>query len=173
MAIDSTLLTGRAKSGDAEAFGELYEQYAGDMYRYALYVLGSRCAAQDAVQETALAAFRSVRSLRDPASFRPWLFRILANHCKRQLRGKYAPQAESLDELFAEPASADAPLGCALELRQAIAALPQAERDVVFLSVLEGYDSSEIGRILDLRPGTVRSKLSRALAKLRKENFLS
>ena len=173
MAIDIPLLTAQAKAGDTEAFGALYEYHAGDMYRYALYVLGSQCAAQDAVQEAALAAFRSIHSLRDPTSFRPWLFRILANRCKRQLRSKYAPPEESLDEQFAEPASSDAPLGCALELRQAIAALPQAERDVVFLSVLEGYDSGEIGRILGLRPGTVRSKLSRALAKLRKENFLS
>ena len=169
MAMDITRLTARARAGDAEAFGELYDQHAAGMYRYALYILGSQCAAQDAVQEAALSAFRSVRSLRDPESFRAWLFRILANQCKRQLRGNYTAQTVSLEDQFAELAADDAPLGLALELRQSLAALPGAERDVLLLSILEGYNSNEIGRILGLPPGTVRSKRSRALARLRKE----
>jgi RNA polymerase sigma-70 factor (ECF subfamily) len=162
----------QAKAGDAEAFGLLYESHARDMYRYALYALGSESMAQDAVQDAAMAALRSIGSLRNPDSFRPWLFRILANKCKRALRAKYQG-VESLEEQFYEAAAEDAPLGRALELRQAIAALPAAEREIVLLSVLEGYDSQEIARTMGIPAGTVRSKLSRALAKLRKEISLS
>ena len=170
MAIDIIHLTEQAKAGDRDAFGQLYGVYARDMYRYALYVLGSESLAQDAVQDTALSAYRDIRSLRDPARLKSWLFRILANRCKRLLRGKYAAAGvESLEEQFHEAAALDAPLGVALELRQALAALPQAERDILCLSVLEGYDSREIGQTLGIPAGTVRSKQARALAKLRKE----
>ena len=168
MAIDIMHLTTQARAGDAEAFGMLYESHARDMYRYALYALGSESLAQDAVQDAALLALRAVHSLRDPASFRSWIFRILANRCKRMLRAKYT-DAVSLDEQFQEIAADDGPLERALELRQAMAALPGAERDIVMLSVIEGYDSNEISRTLGIPAGTVRSKLSRALAKLRKE----
>ena len=174
MAIDIIHLTVLAKAGDTLAFGLLYEAHARDMYRYALYALGSESLAQDAVQDAALAALRSIRGLRDPERFRPWLFRILANRCKRMLRGKYAAAgAESLEEQFHDIAVRDEPLGRALELRQAMAALPAAEREILLLSVLDGYDSREIGQALGLPAGTVRSKRARALAKLRKENLMS
>ena len=174
MAIDIMYLTAQAKAGDADAFGMLYESHARDMYRYALYALGSESLAQDAVQDAALAALRAVHSLRDPASFRPWIFRILANRCKRLLRSKYAArETVPLEEQFQEIAEDDGPLERALELRQAMASLPQTERDIILLSVLDGYDSQEIGHTLGLPPGTVRSKLSRALTKLRKEFLLS
>ncbi|MCL2105988.1 MAG: sigma-70 family RNA polymerase sigma factor [Oscillospiraceae bacterium] len=169
MAIDIMHLTARARAGDADAFGRLYEEHARDMYRYALYALGSEGAAMDAVQDAALAAFRGIASLREAELFRPWIFRILANRCKRMLRGKYTARVESLEEQFRETAALDLPLGRALELRQAIARLSAAEREIVLLSVLDGYDSNEIGRTMGIPPGTVRSKLSRALAKLRKE----
>jgi len=171
MAIDIKHLTEQAKAGDADAFGVLYEAHARDMYRYALYALGSETLAQDAVQQAALSAWRSIRALRDPERFRPWLFRILCNACKRQLRGKYAP-VDSLEDRFHDLPAEDAPLGLALELRQALAALPGDEREIILLSVLGGYESREIGLALGLPAGTVRSKLSRALAKLRKEYLL-
>jgi len=175
MAIDILHLTMQAKGGDAEAFGMLYQTHAQDMYRYALYALGNESLAQDAVQEAAMAALKGIGSLRNADSFKPWLFRILANKCKRMLRGKYnaVQAAQSLDERFGELAADDPPLGRALELRQAMAALPQAEREIVLLSVLEGYDSQEISRTLGIPAGTVRSKLSRALAKMRKEISMS
>ena len=170
MAIDITHLTTQAIAGDSGAFGQLYERYARDMHRYALYALGSESLAQDAVQQAALQAWRSIHALRDPERFKPWLMRILCNTCKRQLRGKYADrETDSLEDRFHDLPSEDAPLGRALELRQALAALPEGEREIVLLSVLGGYDSREIGLALGMPAGTVRSKLSRALSKLRKE----
>jgi len=170
MAYDITILIRQAKAGDAEAFGALYESMARDLYRFALYSLGSEAAAQDAVQEAVLSAFRNIAALRSDDAFRPWMFRILRNACRRSLRQTYALRAtESLEERFVEVAASDPPLGRAMELRQAIAALPDNAREVVLMHVLEGYDSREIGRMLGCPPGTVRARLSRAMGKLRKE----
>ena len=170
MAYDITILVRQAKAGDAEAFGALYESLARDLYRFALYSLGSEPLAQDAVQEAVLAAFRSIRALRSDDAFRPWLFRILRNACRKSLRQSYGARGtQSLEERFADAATEDPPLGRALEVRQAIANLPDGAREIVIMHVLEGYDSREIGRMLGCPPGTVRSRLSRAMEKLRKE----
>jgi len=169
MAYDITILIRHAKAGDTEAFGALYESMARDLYRFALYSLGSEPAAQDAVQEAVLAAFRNIAALRSDDAFRPWMFRILRNACRKSLRQGCAARAESLEERFVEAAAKDPPLGRALEVRQAIAALPDGTREIVIMHVLEGYDSREIGRILGCPPGTVRARLSRAMAILRKE----
>ena len=77
----------RAAAGDAAAFGVLYEQVYTDLYRYALYALGSREEAEDAVQETALEAFRGLHGLRQPDAFRGWMFTILSARCNRHIRG--------------------------------------------------------------------------------------
>jgi len=170
MAYDITILIRQAKAGDAEAFGTLYETLARDLYRFALYSLGSEARAQDAVQEAALSAFRGIAALRSDDAFRPWMLRILRNACRRSLRQSYLTRAtESLEERFTDIAASDPPLGRALEVRQAISGLPDGAREVVIMHVLEGYDSREIGRMLGCAPGTVRSRLSRAMEKLRKE----
>ena len=62
-----------AAGGDADAFGELYAQLYTDLFRYALYALGSREEAEDAVQETALEAFRGLHGLKNPDAFRGWI----------------------------------------------------------------------------------------------------
>jgi len=170
MAYDITILIRQAKAGSAAAFGTLYETMARDLYRFALYSLGSESAAQDAVQEAVLSAFRNIATLRNDDAFRPWMFRILRNACRKSLRQSYGTRGmESLEERLVEVAAKDPPLGRALEVRQAIAALPEGTREIVFMHVLEGYDSREIGRMLGCPPGTVRARLSRAMATLRKE----
>ncbi|MDR1464842.1 MAG: RNA polymerase sigma factor [Oscillospiraceae bacterium] len=163
-------LVQQAQAGSTEAFGTLYDSLARELYRYALYFLGAPGPAEDAVQEAALSAFRSVRALRDPARLRPWFFRILANQCKRQLRqSACGGETTSLEELFGELPAADAPLGRALEVRQALAILPAGERDAVLLHVLGGFTGREIAQALGCPAGTARARLSRAMAKLRKE----
>ena len=168
MARDISILIRQARAGDTEAFGTLYETMARDLYRFALYSLGSDALARDAVQEAVLAAFRNIASLRNDDAFRPWMFRILRNACRRLLRQSYGAEV-SLEEQFSDIAAGDPPLGRALEVRQAIASLPDGAREIVLMYVLEGYDSREIGRMLGCPPGTVRARLSRAMATLRKE----
>ena len=157
-----------AAAGDAAAFGVLYEQVYMDLYRYALYALGSREEAEDAVQETALEAFRGLPGLRRPDAFRGWMFTILSARCNRHIRGLIHRREETdLDSCplscpdFAEERDA------ALRLRAAIAALKPEDRQLVLLSVVGGYSGKEIAALLGRPEGTLRSRLHRTLKKLR------
>lgn len=163
-----TTLAKNAARGDSAAFGELYSQFSPEMYRYALYHLGSREAALDAVQETALEAFRSIGKLRNEAAVKSWFFGILCNVCKHSLREKYKAEfipLELCEDLRAEDSDTEA----ALDLAKLIAELDEQSREIVLLSVVAGYTSKEIAAILGTAPGTVRSRLSRTLSSLRKQ----
>ena len=79
MAKPENRLVEQAKAGSADAFGQLYAQYAQDLYRFAYYYLGSREEAEDAVQDAVCAAFQGIGALRSVSSFKAWLFSILSN----------------------------------------------------------------------------------------------
>jgi RNA polymerase sigma factor (sigma-70 family) len=166
----ANLLVRRACSGEPEAFGELYELYAKDLYRYACYVLGSRQFAQDAVQDAVCAAFMQIASLRNPEAFKAWLFKILSNTCTKYITEKSrqrntVPFDDDMEETLEAPSTLDS----SFEMQEVFACLAYDERQIVLLAVLEGYTSSEISTILGCPAGTVRSKLSRALKKMRTE----
>lgn len=162
------LLAAKARSGDARAFGELYQEVYVEMYRFALYTLGSREAAEDAVQETALQAFRGIGALKRPEAFRGWIFTILNARCSRGIaqlvRQRGQAPLEDL-ELPQEDFAADADLS--LRLRELLAGLEELDRRLVLLSVIGGFSGKEIARILHRPEGTLRSRLHRALKKLR------
>ena len=163
-------LAKRAREGDARAFGELYSQFSGEMYRYALYSLGSVEAAQDAVQDAALEAWKSINRLRNEEAAKTWFFKILSHCCKHILREKYAADVSSLDfceEISASDSGDSVLLG--LDLLRLINALAPEDKDIVLLSAVCGCNSKEIAKITSLNAATVRSKLSRSLKKLRSE----
>lgn len=169
MAKPDIRLVERAKAGDADAFGQLYAQSAQDLYRFAYYYLGSREEAEDAVQDAVCAAFQGVGSLRSPAAFHAWMFSILANTCKHHIAAvkerRLTTPLEEARNLGESECSEE--LALAMEVREAIYALGDEERSILLLSVVGGYKSHEIAKALSCPPGTVRSKLSRSLAKLR------
>lgn len=166
---NSLAFVGRAKSGDTEAFGQLYSMVWKELYRAALYALGNREDAEDAVQETAVEAYRSIRSLRDESAFRSWIFTILMRSCRRRFRSLATARRgitlEELDEVGLA-ASTDNP-DQRLELRKALLGLRPDERLVVILSVIGNYSSSELAHVLKRPSSTVRSQLHRGLGKLR------
>lgn len=161
-----------AKNGNAEAFGELYELYYKEMYCYACYVTGSETLAQDAVSDAVLSAFSQIKSLKKAQAFKGWLFRILCAACKRYYTDSQKQNSMvSLDDEnggHTEPAAAGS-LELSFEMQSALNTLSVQEREIVLLSVLGGYKSHEIAEILDCPSSTVRSKLKRALKKLRTE----
>ena len=151
-----------ASSGDADAFASLYEMYAQDAYRYALYLTGQPQDAEDAVQNAAMKAFRGIRALKKPDSFKSWFMRIVHSACMDALRQR---RTESIDAL---PETAETPeLGLRSDLAQALAALDDQSRSIVLLQAVAGYRSREIAQMLGLNANTVRSKYARALEKLR------
>lgn len=167
----ANLLVRRACGGDAEAFGDLYELYSKDLYHYACYVLGSQQMAQDAVQDAVCAAFTQITSLRNEDAFKAWLFKILSNICNKYIAEKTRQRSAVPfdDEIEATLEAPPSTLNTAFELEETFSCLADDERKIVLLSVMQGYNSSEISSILDCPAGTVRSKLSRALKRMRVE----
>ena len=158
-----TDLAEKARRGDADAYAELYAGVYRDMYRFAFYVLGHKEDAEDAVADTAVEAFREIRSLRNAEAFRAWIFRILSNICRRTLKS-YVVKTVQLDEELPDPQTDFTENAL---IRTAFSELTEEERVILSLHVFGGYTSREIGEALHLKDATVRSKVSRALARMK------
>ena len=171
MATEAESLAARAREGDAQAFGDLYALFWRDLYRFAYYYLGNEEDAEDAVQETAVEAYKGIGRLKEPAAFKGWIFSILTVCCKRRvstlIRRREQVQLEDRPDLSGDVDEGER-MNMALETREAMARLTPDERAVVLLSLTGGYKSHEIAQLLHMSSGGIRSKLSRALAKLRK-----
>lgn len=170
MDTDRSELTRRAISGDAAAFGELYEEMSGELYRYALYVLGSCEQAEDAVQDAVCAAFAGISGLKNESSFKPWVFKILSNVCKKHISELCRTRNSSSiddDESVVPPLSTDFDVHLSTELSSALGCLSLEEKNIVLLSAVAGFTSVEISESTGIPGATVRSKLARALKKLR------
>ncbi len=159
-----------AKNGDTEAFGELYEIYYKEMYRYALCVTGSRELAQDAISDTVYSAFRQIGSLKKTEAFKGWLFRILCAACKRN----YTENRQKTALVYLDDGENDETepgetydFDISIDLRNALNSLSDEEREIVTLSAIGNYRSHEIAKITGYPASTVRSKLKRALKKMR------
>lgn len=164
-------LVREAQTGNSKAFAAVYSFYANDLYRFALYYTGDSADAEDSVQEAVLIAFKNIAKLRKPSSFKSWMFKILSNVCKTKLinpadRLCTVPIHEIHET---EPDTSLAEISVSAELAEALDMLDPEEKQIVLLSVIGRYKSSEIAEILDLTSGTVRSKLSRSLKKMREQ----
>ena len=164
-------LINEAIAGSKEAFCSLYGEYKDKLYRYALYRLGDPTEAEDAVSDCVLAAWQGIGSLRSEKAFGSWIFRILSNCCAAKIKEMIGTR-ENLERIYdAGTGNTSAPSSLSLELAEALARLRDDERDIVLLSIIGGLSSTEIASLTDLAPGSVRSKLSRSLTKMRE--FLS
>ncbi len=159
-----------AVNGDSSAFAALYATYAEQLYRFALFYMRNPADAEDAVQDAVLQAFRNVSSLRKEDSFKSWLFKILANVCKKKLMNNKYEYADEAVQTHPDLCNQESPAfdhADRMSVRDAVASLPPDDRQIVLLSVVAGYTSAEIASILDMNPATVRSVKSRSLARLR------
>ncbi len=160
-----------AKGGDKEAFCRLYSLYKDRLYRYAYYRLGNYDDAQDAVSDCIVSAYEQIKNLRRAEAFSSWIFKILYAACsayiKQQMRQRELDDIDSVRQssnLFTIMDESKT------ELAQALDILSSDEKEIVLLSVVGGFTSKEISKITGLTAGSVRSKLSRSLAKMR--NYL-
>ena len=162
--MDGKELIKRARAGDKDAFSQLYLQYKDSLYRYAYYKLRSAEDAKDAVSACITQAYMGVASIRDERAFSSWLFRILYRECCAIIRRKTGLEFVEIDEnAHLQPDTSY----IRSELSEALDSLSSEERDIVLLSAVAGYNSSEIGAMLGKNPATVRTKLARALGKMR------
>lgn len=170
-----------ARRGDVDAFNQLIERYQRPAYSLAYRTLGEAEAAADATQEAFLSAFRAVHDFRGQ-SFKAWLLRIVVNACYDELRRRQRRPAASLEAMAeqteVELRSSDAIHGpeataaryeTAEVIQQALQRLPPDQRMVVVLCDVQGMSYEEAAVVLDVAMGTVKSRLSRARARLRDE----
>lgn len=171
-------LVRQAKRQDAHAFAKLYEMVYPDLYKTAYYNLNSREDAENVVSDTVLDAYSCINKLRDEGAFRAWIFKILMNKISRYIKEYVARRnnemSGSYEDIDSRTPSRDDSIKNAEDktlVKQAFEILSEEEKQIVTMSIYGEYDSSEIAGIMNLNRNTVRSKYSRALAKMR--NYLS
>jgi RNA polymerase sigma-70 factor (ECF subfamily) len=158
----------RVLTGEVEAFRPLVERYQGPLLALVRNLLPRGSDVEALAQETFLAAFRHLRSF-DPArsAFSTWLFAIARNKClnerKRPRPAGSAPEPAHVRTPEAEAAGAE----LAQRLDECLAELPFEQRSAFVLAELHGLSLQEVGRIEGVAVGTVKSRLSRARARLR------
>ena len=160
--------------GDPEAFGELFRRHRDRLWAVALRTLGDPEEAADALQDGMLSAFRRAGDFRGESAVTTWLHRIVVNACLDRLRRRAARPAtltgdeEALDVL-AGHGSVEDPGGASatrLDIDAALRILPPPQRAAIVLVDMLGFSVTDAAEILDISPGTVKSRCARARARL-------
>ena len=175
-------LVSRARAGDTAAFEQLMLDNQDRVYTLCLRMTGNREDALDLAQEAFLNAWRGLASFQGNSSFSTWVYRLASNACidflRKRKRRQQGESPHSLDDEEAPlPEPAD-PRGSPeeelerRELRRAVErglqALPDHHRQVLVMRELSGMSYQEIGAVLDLDLGTVKSRIARARLALKK-----
>jgi RNA polymerase sigma-70 factor (ECF subfamily) len=174
---DEAQLVARATRGDVDAFQQLVRRHAQIAFRTAYLITRSAADAEEAAQDGFLKAHRALGRFRPGSPFRPWLLRIVANEARNRRRAagrRAALELRAGEERLREdaPASPEASLLAATEraaLLAAIERLPERDRLVIACRHLLELREAETAAALDCRPGTVKSRLARALERLRED----
>ena len=154
-------LVDRARLGDLEAFEELVRTRMDAVYRLALAITGSEADARDAAQQTFVAAWRSLRALKDGARFDAWLRRIAVNEGRMAVRARSRRRLRELPSSalmsVGEPMSRDLDDGARLGL--ALERLTPDQRAILALHHLDGRSVAEVAEVLAIPVGTAKSRL--------------
>ena len=160
-----------AQSGDRGALNQLLGDLQDGLYGYLVGLVGDKHLAEDILQEVFVLIWRKLRWLRDPEVFRPWAYRIASREAFRRLR-KHRIQARVLgtEALLAGIPAREAPpfpQEWAEALPSLLALLSPASRAVLILHYVQGMTLHEVADVLEVSPGTVKSRLAYGLATLR------
>ena len=156
----------RARQGDRQAFEEILRPLLQPAYRLALAMLHEREAAEDAVQEMALEAWRHRARIRpELGTARPWFLAIVANECRMALRGRWWSVLR-----FGEPldrAVSQNDIAGRVDLRRAIDRLSYQDRLLLHLYFVLDLPAIEVAQVLGISAGAVKSRLHRVTRRLR------
>ena len=171
------LLLRRAQNGDPDAFAELIGPLEQLVWRVCWHYTGDRETASDCGQEAMLRIWRNLGNYRGDCALESWVYRIAANCCMDWLRKKKRDRSVSIEPLREqgfdpadETAGTEEQVVAADErrrLREAIAGLPEEQREALVLTQLEKTPYEEAARMLGVSEGTVKSRVNRAKARLR------
>lgn len=168
-----------AQKGDVGAFGTLVRANEAKVYNLTLRMTGNPEDARDLAQEAFLLAYRRLPAFRMECSFSTWLYRLTANLCidflRRERRRKsmtvsmedqMGQQEEGMSQ-WQEPQAELERLEIRAVLEQGISRLSEEHRQILLLREMSGLSYEEIGSLLKLESGTVKSRLARARKQLR------
>ena len=173
--LDDRELATRAGNGDVEAYEALVAQYSDLAFRTAYIITGSAGDAQDAVQDALVKAYRALPTFRAGEPFRPWLLRIVANEAHNRRRWSHrwwrrtatlAPDLQLADPARSPEEAAEAAEERAMLLRS-LNSIDRADRAVITCRYLLELSTEETADALGWPVGTVKSRLARALERLR------
>jgi RNA polymerase sigma factor (sigma-70 family) len=159
-------LVARAKAGDGVAYERLLEPAVRPATRLAFAMLQDRSEAEDAFQESALRAWRRLNNLRAGSPFQPWFMGIVANQCRESRRGRWWHVIRVPDLSSPQPGGEAAWLE-GEDLRRAMMSLPYEQRMAVLLHFHLDMPLSEVAIALDISVPGVKSRINRALKRLR------
>jgi RNA polymerase sigma-70 factor (ECF subfamily) len=155
----------RHRDGDAEAFGELFRRHRDRMWAVALRTARDPELAADAVQDGFINAFRRADSFRGDSAVTTWLHRIVVNACLDRLR-RVKPTSDITDIDPPEPRDHHASVEARLDVREALAQLPEGQRMALVLVDMHGLSVAEAAQVLEVAEGTVKSRCARGRAAL-------
>jgi len=178
-ATNEAALIQAAQKGQLPAFNQLVLQYQGLAYNVAYRILSDQDSAADVTQDSFIKAYKAISKFRG-GSFKAWLLRIVTNTCYDLLRQKQRRPTAPLDDLLVnldhsplltdnregpEDHAVRGELGSALQ--SCINMLPPVQRTTLVLTDVQGLNYKEVADVTGVSVGTVKSRLSRARAKLR------
>lgn len=162
-------LVKRAKNNDEKAFDELIELIKNELYLIAKTKLKSDDDIADAIQETILKCYQNIHKLRDIKLFKTWTIRILINECNKIYSKKEKYKISIEDNEIEKYIKSEENYDENIEFSILIRKLETEEKLILTLYYYSGYTTKEISQILRKNENTIRSKMSRAKDKLKKQ----
>lgn len=158
----------RAQDGDEEAFTELILNISDDLYKIAKTRIKNEEDISDAIQETMIETYKSIKKINKPEKFKKWVIRVLINKCNRIYRRKYKKDI-SIDESNMNSLSTNNinDIESNLNFYDVIKNLKYEERIIVVLYYMEDYSVKEIKDILKMNENTINTHLYRARKKIK------
>jgi RNA polymerase sigma factor (sigma-70 family) len=170
-ALDDETLIRLAKNGALDAYEELVRRYQGVAFRAAYLITREAGAAEDAAQEAFLRAYRGLAGFRPGHAFKPWMLKIVVNEARR--RKAAVDRQAHLGRLVVEPARNPSVESQVLRhemragLTEAVRRLPETDQLIITYRYALDLSEAEIAEVMNCPRGTVKSRLSRALGRLR------
>lgn len=175
--MDEKVLIGQILAGDQDAFGQLVQAYQKPVYNLCLRMVSNPADAEDLAQEAFVKAWRGLRFYKHEAAFSTWLYRLTSNVCIDFLRKQKktisltveedAPELEIMDE---NPLPEEQVLHREKQkaVEDAMAQLEEEYRLALTLRVVDDLTYEQIAEVLDIKVGTVKSRIARARERMRK-----
>jgi len=172
--ISDEALIEKIKQGNIDAFEQLISNYETKVYTIAYRYFGNYNDASDMAQEALIRVYRSINSFRGESSFSTWLYRVVTNVCKDELRRRARHTTVSMDEMIENGRAPAVETKCRPieemilrkelqdEVQEVLNSLAEDYRTIVIMRDIQGYSYEEISFFLECSLGTVKSRLNRA-----------